>query len=109
MPETAINVDVPASAPLISQLSLEAGEVRLSGLLAQPADRPARATILALHGGSMRAAYFHGKADPSLSLLTRGASLGFTVLALDRPRDRASRRAVAPGLDLAAPADLLWR
>ncbi len=104
-----MNADVPAVAPVVDQVNLDAGQIRLSGLIARPAQGPPRATILALHGGSMRAAYFHGHADPSLSLLTLGASLGFSVLALDRPGYGASRLAVPTGLDPAAQADVLWR
>jgi pimeloyl-ACP methyl ester carboxylesterase len=63
---------------------LRSGSVELSGLLAEP-ETPPRAVVLALHGGGMTAAYFHGRAHPDLSLLHLGRSLGFTVLALDRP------------------------
>ena len=63
---------------------LRADFVELSGLLAEP-ETPPRALILALHGGGMTAAYFHGRAHPDLSLLRLGRQLGFTVLALDRP------------------------
>ncbi len=49
------------------------------------ADGAARATVVALHGGGMSAGYFDGQAHPDLSLLTLGARLGFTVLAVDRP------------------------
>lgn len=44
-----------------------------------------RAVIVALHGGGSTAAYFDCPSDPSLSLLRIGATLGFTVVALDRP------------------------
>ena len=63
---------------------LRSGSVELSGLLAEP-ETPPRALVLALHGGGMTAGYFHGGAHPDLSLLRLGRSLGFTVLALDRP------------------------
>ena len=63
---------------------LRGGSVELSGLLAEP-ETPPRALVLALHGGGMTAAYFHGRAHPDLSLLRLGHRLGFTVLALDRP------------------------
>ena len=63
---------------------LRGGSVELSGLLAEP-ETPPRALVLALHGGGMTAAYFHGRAHPDLSLLRLGRQLGFTVLALDRP------------------------
>ena len=63
---------------------LRGGSVELFGLLAEP-ETPPRALVLALHGGGMTAAYFHGRAHPDLSLLRLGRRLGFTVLALDRP------------------------
>jgi len=68
---------------------LDAGGITLSGLLAEPPDEP-RAVVVGLHGGGMDARYFHGQAHPSLSLLTLGAALGFTVLSLDRPGYGAS-------------------
>ncbi|MGW1713630.1 alpha/beta hydrolase [Streptomyces sp. NPDC002156] len=64
---------------------LDAAGIRLSALLSEPRDGPPRAVVVALHGGGMRAGYFHGRAHPGLSLLTLGAALGYTVLALDRP------------------------
>ncbi|GHA00510.1 thioesterase [Streptomyces echinoruber] len=75
----------PASPPTVREIVLDTDGVPLSGLLGEPADGPPRATVVALHGGGMRAGYFHGPAHPGLSLLTLGARLGFTVLALDRP------------------------
>jgi pimeloyl-ACP methyl ester carboxylesterase len=41
--------------------------------------------VLALHGGGTTAVYFDCPGRPDLSLLRLGASLGFTVIALDRP------------------------
>ena len=69
----------------VSPILLEAAGLTLSGLLAEPPDGPPRATIVAVHGGGMRAGYFDGQAQDDLSLITLGARLGFTVLALDRP------------------------
>jgi pimeloyl-ACP methyl ester carboxylesterase len=57
--------------------------VPMSALVAE-ADRP-RAVVVALHGGGTTSAYFDCPGRPRLSLLRIGASLGFTVLALDRP------------------------
>ncbi len=57
--------------------------VPMSALIAE-APRP-RAVVLALHGGGTTAAYFDCPGHPALSLLRLGASLGFTVVALDRP------------------------
>jgi pimeloyl-ACP methyl ester carboxylesterase len=57
--------------------------VPMSALVAE-APRP-RAVVLALHGGGTTAAYFDCPGHPGSSLLRLGASLGFTVVALDRP------------------------
>lgn len=57
--------------------------VPMSALIAE-APRP-RAVVLALHGGGTTAGYFDCPGHPALSLLRLGASLGFTVVALDRP------------------------
>lgn len=67
-------------------ITLDAGGVRLSALLSEPERAaPARAVVVALHGGGMNAGYFDGQAHPQLSLMALGASLGHTVLAVDRP------------------------
>ncbi|WP_405823304.1 lysophospholipase [Streptomyces sp. NBC_01390] len=104
---------VPAVSPLnsadcdVREIVLDAGRTRLSALLAQPRDTPPRAVVVALHGGGMRAGYFHGQAHPSLSLLTLGARLGFTVLAVDRPGYGLSAAALPQGADLGEQADML--
>jgi pimeloyl-ACP methyl ester carboxylesterase len=62
----------------------------MSGLIAAvPAPR---AVIVALHGGATTSEYFDSREHPRASLLRAGASLGFTVIALDRPGYGASRR-----------------
>jgi len=43
------------------------------------------ATVIAIHGGATTSAYFDCPGHPRLSLLRLGATLGFTVIALDRP------------------------
>lgn len=60
----------------------------MSGLLNE-APEP-RAVVLALHGGGVSSAYFDCPGRPDLSLLRMGPSLGFTVVALDRPGYGAS-------------------
>jgi pimeloyl-ACP methyl ester carboxylesterase len=57
--------------------------VPMSGLVAEAAEP--RAVIVAFHGGASTAAYFDCPGHPRLSLLRTGASLGYTVVALDRP------------------------
>lgn len=57
--------------------------VPMSGVIAAAADP--KAVVLAIHGGGTTAAYFDCPGHPELSMLRLGASLGFTVIALDRP------------------------
>lgn len=74
----------------VEDILIPVQDIQLSGLLALAHGEP-RATIVALHGGGMRANYFHGQQHPDLSLLTLGAALGYNVLALDRPGYGASQ------------------
>ncbi|MEN8655946.1 alpha/beta fold hydrolase [Streptomyces sp. 21So2-11] len=78
---------IQTSSPGVRPITLDAGGIPLSALLAEPTDggTPPRAVVVAVHGGGMRAGYFDGQAHPSLSLMALGARLGYTVLALDRP------------------------
>ncbi|MEU7206335.1 alpha/beta fold hydrolase [Streptomyces sp. NPDC045470] len=89
----------PPFAP-VRQVVVQADGVRLSGLHCAPVSGPPRAMVVALHGAGMRAGYFHGPAHPGLSLLTLGAELGFSVLALDRPGYGLSAAAFPDGLSL---------
>ncbi|MFE9093152.1 alpha/beta hydrolase family protein [Streptomyces sp. NPDC007264] len=91
----------------VRRLTLEAAGVTLSCLLAEPSDGTPRATVLAVHGGGMTAAYFDGQAHPDLSLLTLGARLGFTVLAVDRPGYGLSAGQLPDGQTLAEQAVVL--
>ncbi|MFI9645230.1 alpha/beta hydrolase [Streptomyces sp. NPDC052040] len=88
-------------------LTLDAAGVTLSCLLAEPPDGRPRATVVAVHGGGMTAGYFDGQAHPDLSLLTLGARLGFTVLALDRPGYGLSAGQLPAGQTLAEQAEVL--
>ncbi len=96
---TAQDARTGAGAP--RRIALEGAGVRLSALLAEPADGAPRAAVVALHGSGMNAAYFHARADPRLSLLALGPRLGYTVLALDRPGYGRSASAVLDGQRLA--------
>lgn len=62
---------------------VNAGGVPMSALLAEAAQP--RAVVVALHGGGTTSAYFDCPGHPRLSLLRTGATLGYTVVALDRP------------------------
>ena len=85
--------------PAVEEVLVDAGDVELSGLLAWP-DTAARALVVALPGGGLRAGYFHGVVDPDQSLLTLGAALGFATLALDRPGYGASAASLPDGMGL---------
>lgn len=91
----------------VRRISLDAKGVRLSALLIEPALIPPRAVIVAVHGAGMSAGYFDGQALPSLSLLTLGASLGFSVLAPDRPGYGESADTLPNGQTLPEQADTL--
>ena len=78
------NVNRTPSLPA-RRITVDAGEVSLSGLLGEPEHEPPRAAVVALHGGGMHAGYFDARTGPGLSLLELAPSLGYTVLALDRP------------------------
>ncbi|MEU3090285.1 alpha/beta hydrolase, partial [Streptomyces massasporeus] len=91
----------------IRPITLDANGIVLSALLSVPADAKPRAVVVALHGGGMNAGYFTGPAHPWLSLLSLGASLGFTVLAVDRPGYRASAARLPNGLGVTEQAELL--
>ncbi len=88
----------------VRQISVGAPGSILSGLLAEPSGQRPRATVVALHGGGMRAGYFDGQAHPDLSLMTLAADLGFTVLALDRPGYGTSAARLPKGETLAEQA-----
>nr|WP_237536283.1 alpha/beta hydrolase [Streptomyces sp. SID3343] len=69
---------------------------------------PARGVLLAVHGGGSRAAYWHRENATGDSLLTLGAALGWTVLAIDRPGYGASAGLDRARQGLDAQADLLF-
>ncbi|TDC85994.1 alpha/beta fold hydrolase [Micromonospora sp. KC606] len=92
-----------ATAAQVRPITLDAAGITLSALLGTPVGPP-RGTILALHGAGMSAGYFHGPADPSMSLLRLGVALGMTVLALDRPGYRLSAGQLPDGQYLADQA-----
>jgi pimeloyl-ACP methyl ester carboxylesterase len=91
----------------VSEIVLDANGTPMSALLAEPRDGPSRAVVVALHGAGLRAGYFHGQAHPGQSLLGLGASLGFTVLAVDRPGYGLSAASLTKGQRLAEQSDTL--
>lgn len=94
----------PARSPGVREIALDADGITLSALLSEPAQVQPRATVVALHGGGMTAGYFDGQAHPGVSLLTLGASLGFNVLAIDRPGYGSSSQTLPAGQSLAEQA-----
>lgn len=91
----------------VRAITLDAGGIPLSALLAEPRSGRPRAVVVAVHGGGMRAGYFDSRVRPGLSLLTLGARLGYTVLAVDRPGYGASAAALPRGQRLAEQAATL--
>lgn len=72
----------------VSSRIVEVDGIPMSGLLTTV--RQPRAVIVALHGGAANSYYFDCPQRPWLSLLRTAATIGFTVLALDRPGYGAS-------------------
>ncbi|WP_328973669.1 alpha/beta hydrolase [Streptomyces sp. NBC_00239] len=97
---TIAPVVAPSMSPGVRPVTLDAGDITLSALIAQPAGPP-RATIVAVHGGGMSAGYFDGQAHPDVSLLTLGARLGYTVVSVDRPGYGLSAARLPRGQSLA--------
>ncbi|MFD3976299.1 alpha/beta hydrolase [Streptomyces cyaneofuscatus] len=97
----------PRTPPPTHRITLDADGLPLSALLALPEHRPPRAVVVAVHGGGMRAGYFDSRARPGHSLLTLGAELGYTVLAVDRPGYGASAAHLPQGQSLADQAATL--
>ncbi|WP_020141398.1 alpha/beta hydrolase [Streptomyces sp. 351MFTsu5.1] len=91
----------------VRAVTLDAGGIPLSALLAEPRSGPPRAVVVAVHGGGMRAGYFDSRVRPELSLLALGARLGYTVLAVDRPGYGASAAVLPRGQALAEQAATL--
>lgn len=78
------------TVPVPQPITLRIQDFELSGLLAIGDEQRPRGTVLALHGGGARAAYWDNPLDPDGSLLRLGATLGWTVFAPDRPGYGAS-------------------
>ncbi|MEU7814027.1 alpha/beta fold hydrolase [Pseudonocardia sp. NPDC049154] len=97
------------TASRVREALLDVGDgLRLSVLLAEP-DGPPRGTLLALHGGGARAAYWHSPVAPDAGLLELGACLGWRVLAPDRPGYGASADRTTQGWSAADQGRLLER
>ncbi|MEV5651996.1 alpha/beta fold hydrolase [Nocardia sp. NPDC052254] len=85
---TAEIVAARTGAGAVTRCVLEVDGIPMSALCARVADP--RAVLLVLHGGATTARYFDCPGHPDLSLMRPAASLGCTVLAVDRPGYGAS-------------------
>ncbi|MGR4881019.1 alpha/beta hydrolase [Streptomyces sp. LARHCF249] len=94
-------------SPGVRRIDLDAGGTALSALLSEPSGGPPRATVVAVHGAGMSAGYFDSQALPDFSLLTLGARLGYTVVAVDRPGYGRSADALPEGQPVAEQAAAL--
>lgn len=93
---------IPYPAP--TPFTVDVAGIPMSGLVAA-VEHP-RAVIVALHGGATTPDYFDAPGFPHQSLVRVGASLGFTVVAPDRPGYGASREAVGHNIGPARQVDL---
>lgn len=84
----------------VRRITLDAAGIPLSALISEPVEAPTRAVVVAVHNSGTNADYFDGRAHPQLSLLTLGAALGYTVVAVDRPGYRLSATQLPHGLGL---------
>lgn len=91
----------------IASTILEVSNNRLSALQAIPDKERPKATILALPGGGYTSAYWHNPACLEASLLSLGVSLGYRVIALDRPGYGISAKDCPNGMLLDDQAQLL--
>ncbi|MDA2809092.1 alpha/beta fold hydrolase [Nocardiopsis sp. RSe5-2] len=99
--KATMNRPVRRSGAQAGPVTADGGGVPLSGLIAEPAPPPGpRAVLLALHGGGMRARYFHGELVPGQSLLDQARGRGHLAVALDRPGYGASAAALPDGVGL---------
>ncbi|MGE0387789.1 MAG: alpha/beta hydrolase family protein [Gammaproteobacteria bacterium] len=92
----------------VTEMRFPAAGIELSGIIAAPRDGAPRAVVFGLPGGGMRAGFFHSRAEPRLSLVSLGAALGFTVIALDRPGYGASANALGGRITMPDQARILY-
>ena len=83
---------------------VDAGDIKLSGLLAEPAGTSPIAVVVAIPGSGMLGRYFDGPVDGAASLLALGAAQGFTVWAIDRPGYGASAGVPDERIDIVGQA-----
>jgi pimeloyl-ACP methyl ester carboxylesterase len=93
----------PTNQQLIKPVTVKVRGVPMSALVGTTPEP--RGVLLAIHGGGSGAGYFHGGAHPDQSLLTLARSVGYSVLAVDRPGYGASNGRVVD-LSIEERADL---
>ncbi|MDW4910920.1 alpha/beta fold hydrolase, partial [Streptomyces sp. ADMS] len=106
-PRKVISPSETSSSRGVCRITLDAAGIHLSALLSEPVGTPARAVVVALHNSGTNADYFDGRAHPPSSLMTLGARLGYTVIAVDRPGYRLSAAQLPHGLGLMNQAAVL--
>ena len=89
------------------EIVVDAGDIKLSGLLAEPVGTPPIAVVVAIPGSAMLGRYFDGPVDGAASLLGLGAAQGFTVWAIDRPGYGASAGVPDERIDILGQAGLV--
>ena len=94
------------SYPSPTRFVVDVDGVPMSGLLSA-VERP-RAIVVAVHGGATTPEYFDAPGFPHQSLLRIGASLGFTVVAPDRPGYGASREVLGERVTPSRQLDLTF-
>lgn len=94
--------------PRTESVSIATQAITLSALQSRAACSPPRGLILALHGGGYSSAYWDCPIGDGLSLLELGASLGYCVLAPDRPGYGASHGHDVSGLGLESQVKILF-
>ncbi|OZE80170.1 alpha/beta hydrolase [Rhodococcus sp. 15-649-1-2] len=92
--------------PAPSPFEVDVAGVPMSGLSSE-VERP-RAVIVALHGGATTPEYFDAPGYPHQSLLRVGATLGFTVVAPDRPGYGVSRPMLGDDLSVSDQLDFAF-
>ena len=96
-----------SSQASIEEFRTEIGGAVLGGLRARPPG-PDRGLVIALHGGGYDARYWHHPGLDDASLLWLGASLGFEIVALDRPGYASSAAGWPNGQSLLAQAESIF-
>lgn len=91
----------------VSEIVLKLKDIKLSARLAKPVSATPKAVILAVPGGGYTGGYWHNPMCPEASLLLLGASLGYQVVALDRPGYGLSENDFPQGMELNQQSELI--